>query len=48
MRHSGKAVLRLMLPHQGAKANSSFPCLLPETGVSLPLKWGDGRGGEVA
>ena len=48
MRHSGKAVLRLMLPQRGAKANNSFSCLLPEMGVSLPLKWGDGRGGGVA
>ena len=45
---NGDWVLRLMLPHRGAKANNSFPRLLPETGVSWSLKWGDGRGGGVA
>ena len=41
MRDSGKALLGLMLQHEGAKTRNTCPCLLPEArgggGVELIL-----------
>ena len=44
MRNSGKALLGLMLQHEGAKIRNRCPW---EWVASWFLKWSEGRGGKV-